>query len=98
MPLGTKAYLSALYMPAAHYLPYAATQRFSPLVLDYLKNTEALDGLYTYRPDAAGLAQALEARKQYPVNRAALVEVLNDQYQHLPVEHKAHDSIALLAD
>ncbi len=67
-------------------------------MLDYLKNTKALDGRYTYRPDAAGLAQALEARKQYPVNRAALVEVLNDQYQHLPAEPKVNEGIALLAD
>jgi bacillithiol biosynthesis cysteine-adding enzyme BshC len=84
-------------LPTAHYLPYRATRRFSPLVLDYLAGADALSPFYNYSPDAAGLAKAIEARRRHPVDRSALVKVLQGQYEHLPPEQKATDHIALLA-
>jgi bacillithiol biosynthesis cysteine-adding enzyme BshC len=67
-------------------------------VLDYLKGSEFLKDLYTFAPNASGLAGAVVARKQYPVDREVLVQVLQDQYRQLPVEHKVEDAIALLAE
>lgn len=83
-------------MPNAHYLPYAATRRFSPLVLDYLEGKESLERLYTFRPDAEGLKQAIEVRKNYPVDRKMLVQVLREQYNHLPYKQEVDDAIARL--
>lgn len=70
----------------AHHLDYRDSRRFSELVLDYLDADPALASFHQFRPDAEGLKQALEARKQYPVDRELLVSVLQDQYQHLPLE------------
>jgi bacillithiol biosynthesis cysteine-adding enzyme BshC len=85
-------------MPTSCYLPYAATRRFSPLVLDYLDNNKALAPFYEFRPDASGLDKAIEARRNFKVDRRVLVEVLKEQYQHLPEEEKVERAIQLLLD
>jgi len=82
----------------AHYLPYRATRRFSALVLDYLSGADALADLSAFPPDAAGLAAAIEARRQFPVDRRTLVDVLQRQYRHLPLEEPAEANIAALAE
>ena len=66
-------------------------------MLDYLDGDEALSGFYNFRPDSKGLADAIEERRRYPVDRAALVEVLQRQYSHLPFEQATEDNIAALA-
>lgn len=85
-------------MPKAHYLPYRATRRFSPLVLDYLDGADTLSAHYSFKPDAAGLAAAVEARRQYPVDRDTLAGVLYAQYRHLPYEKATEENIARLKE
>jgi bacillithiol biosynthesis cysteine-adding enzyme BshC len=70
-------------MPTAQYLPYGATQRFSALVLDYLDGKSALQDLYSFAPDEAGIAAAIEARQGFGVDRQTLVNLLREQYSHL---------------
>lgn len=84
-------------MPTAYHLPYAATRRFTSLVTDYLDGRPALAGLHVFRPDAAGLAQAIEARRDFPINRKTLTEVLHQQYRYLPQEVKVDEAIEALA-
>jgi bacillithiol biosynthesis cysteine-adding enzyme BshC len=85
-------------MPQPHYLPYAATQRFSPLVLDYLAGKDSLQNLYSFRPNATGLKEAIGARTKFRVDRRTLVTVLQEQYNHLPYKAEADTAIASLGD
>lgn len=59
----------------AKYISYQETGSFSKLVLDYINNEEQLRAFYSYRPDMAGLANAME-RRNFLGNRATLVQVL----------------------
>ncbi len=85
-------------MLQASYLPYADTHSFSQLVLDYLSGAETLREFYPYRPDAAGIAEAIAARKAFPTNRLLLAATLRSQYESLPQEEKVSSNIDLLED
>lgn len=80
------------------HIPYADTHHFSALVNDYLSGMPDLQSFYSYRPDAAGVAAAIAARKDFKTDRATLVTVLQRQYQHLPEEAAVTDNIARLAN
>ncbi len=80
----------------ARHLSLAATRRFSPLVLDYLAGNVAIEPLYTFTPDALGLAKAIAARKDFTVDRHTLAEVLYAQYRHLPHEAATENAINAL--
>ena len=78
------------------YLPYSETGYFSSLVNDYLANKPELQKFYNYRPDAEGLAKAIEARKSFQVNRTLLCNTLEKQYAGLETSDKVKDNIQLL--
>ncbi len=78
------------------HVPYADTGYFSHLVTDYLKDDPNVQQFYHYRPDSEGLAQAIAARAQYPVNRQVLTDVLKKQYAKLPKYGKTEENIELL--
>lgn len=80
----------------AHYLPIKETGYFSALVKDYLDATPALQSFYTFSPDDQGLAEAIQQRKQYPVDRSVLVSVLQDQYARLEPIEAVQQNISLL--
>lgn len=79
-------------------IPYKNTGYFSDLVNDYLEGKPSLDELHTFRPDDAGLDKAIEARKQFPVNRALLVDALEEQYDGFVIHESVAENIAALAD
>ena len=79
------------------HIPYADTHYFSALVTGYLADEPSLQPFYHYRPDAHGIHQAIEQRKQFKTDRKALVNVLQRQYQSLPEETAVSRNIALLA-
>jgi bacillithiol biosynthesis cysteine-adding enzyme BshC len=79
-----------------HCIPYAATKRFTPLVVDYLAQVEALRELYTYTPDIAGLRKAAEARAFDPASRLALCAALADQYKGMALPDAVRDNLAAL--
>lgn len=62
------------------YIPYQDTHSFSKLATDYIAGRETLNGFYSFAPDKKGLQQAIEIRKNFPVNRELLVRVLEKQY------------------
>ena len=79
----------------AKYISYQETGSFSKLVLDYINNEEQLKAFYSYRPDMAGLAEALEKR-HFIGDRNTLVEGLKNQYQHLTPNKSVSKNIELL--
>ena len=94
--LPSRPYLHPL--PEAYYLPYSATRRFSNLVIDYLQGSENVATFFSYSPDESGIMAAVNDRKQFPVNRAALCEVLYEQYKNFPDTESVLENIALLKD
>lgn len=77
-------------------ISHQATTFFSPLNVDYLAGHERLQPLYNFTPDDEGLSKAIEARKQFPVNRQILVDVLKKQYSNYPMRKEVSDNIELL--
>ena len=85
--------------PQWHYLPLVQTRRFSPLVLDYLEQKEFIASFFSHPPKLASISDVLRQRSDFPAsNRAALCEVLKDQYAELGAEHSAWESIEQLKD
>lgn len=78
------------------YVSYPETGFFSHLVNDYLTNNPNIQTFYAYTPDEAGLAKAINERKNYPVNRQVLVDVLYRQYQNLEISAQTSVNIDLL--
>lgn len=72
----------------AEKIPYKQTGSFSRLVLDYLDDSASLKEFYNYSPDAEGLRKAVTDRKNFPVNRKLLVEVLSEQYKDIEKSDK----------
>ena len=77
----------------AEKIPYKQTGSFSRLILDYLDDAAPLKDFYNYRPDAEGLKKATADRKNFPVKRELLVEVLKEQYKHIETADKARTNI-----
>lgn len=69
----------------ATYIDYKTTGSFSPTVISYLENDIALQPFYSYRPDLDGFRQLLQHKKNTG-KRSILTEVLNAQYEKLPVK------------
>jgi bacillithiol biosynthesis cysteine-adding enzyme BshC len=80
-----------------HTVNYADTKRFAPIVEDYLAEAPWLRPLYRFRPDRAGILQAIQERTFPAEQRAALVEVLHRQYKDLPIGEAVRTNLDLLA-
>ncbi len=78
------------------YVPYNETGYFSRLVTDYTSHNKALKPFYEFTPDSAGLEKAIQARQNYPVDRAVLTGILQRQYAHLPELEAVNKNIELL--
>jgi bacillithiol synthase len=66
-------------------LPYHQAGPFSKIVLDYLNESPAIQPFYAHPVSTEGMRAAIRARKQSPVNRDLLVDVLRKQYQDMPL-------------
>ena len=64
--------------------------------LSYINLEPFLKDFYTYTPTLESFAQAIEDRKNKPVDRPLLVEVLNDNYQHIETTEVQKNNIAAL--
>jgi len=89
---------SKLVPASITYLPYSDTGYFSKLITDYLKNEPGLKEFYTYPFNTEGISAAIQERKKHPVNREALVQTLNHQYQHLSKHQNVENNLSLLAN
>ncbi len=61
-------------------LPYRQANHFTKIILDYLDHGESLRSFYAHSPSLQGVQKAIEARKNFPVNRKVLVAELEKQY------------------
>jgi bacillithiol biosynthesis cysteine-adding enzyme BshC len=64
-------------------IPLGATGQINKLTADYLDAKEELSGLYRWDLSMKAAAGIIEERKKYPVNRALLVQGLQEQYRQL---------------
>ena len=80
------------------HVPYRETGYFSKLVTDYIADEPAIRPFYRLAPTAAGVAQAIQQRSNFPVNRPVLVAALNRQYTNLTIHPKAAANINSLLD
>jgi bacillithiol biosynthesis cysteine-adding enzyme BshC len=78
------------------YVPYKATGYFSTLVNDYLSQNAGTKPFYNFTPDANGIAEAIEQRSKFNVNRKTLVAALTRQYAALQEHAKSTANIQLL--
>ena len=82
----------------ATYLPYIDTGAFAPVVTDYLAGKPSLKEFYRYNANLDGIKAAIEARKQYPFNRALLVAELTRQYSAITTTEKVKANIRALSN
>lgn len=79
----------------AKYISYQDTHSFSKLVLDYVNDVDFLKSYYSYRPDLAGLKQAIDARN-FVGSREILIHALKRQYTGIQVNKAVTHNIDLL--
>lgn len=77
-------------------IPHQATTFFSALNTDYLAGKEELKPFYDFSPDDEGLKKAIAQRRQFPVNRKVLTDVLRKQYSNYALRKEVSDNIDLL--
>jgi bacillithiol biosynthesis cysteine-adding enzyme BshC len=77
-------------------IPYRQTGTFTKIVVDYIDQAVALKPFYSYPPNLQGIQKAIEARKQFPTNRRALVDALTKQYDGVKGD-KVEENIAALS-
>ncbi len=77
-------------------LPYRQTLSFSKIVLDYIDQSPELKSFYSHTPTLAGIQKAIDARKQFPTDRAQLVLQLKKQYEGVEVHERVKKNIESL--
>jgi len=77
-------------------LPYRQTGYFSRIITDYLDQADTLKPFYTHGVTPEGLRESLQARQKAPVDRAALVSALEEQYTGIPEAPKVRENIRRL--
>lgn len=80
----------------AERIPYSETGSFSKIVLDYLGDAAALKPFYQFSPDIEGIKKAVAERKNFPVNRPLLSDVLQKQYKGIDTSPKLKANLAAL--
>ena len=80
-----------------HHSTYAATRRFSQLVLDHIAGDAFLEQFQRYAPTPEGLRKAAAERLFPAESRQALVKALHDQYNGIDTSGAVADSLHLLA-
>ncbi|CAN5473366.1 bacillithiol biosynthesis cysteine-adding enzyme BshC [soil metagenome] len=78
------------------YLPYSKTSYFSGITIDYINGDERLHPFYKYPINIDGIKQSIDARRQFPQQKAVLVEELQKQYNGLGLTQAVNDNILLL--
>ena len=79
-----------------HPIPYRATGRFSPIVVDHVVGSPELRAFLSFTPDRTGLAAAMAARRFDPGLRATLCSVLEDQYAGVAVDKAVRENLDAL--
>jgi bacillithiol biosynthesis cysteine-adding enzyme BshC len=83
-------------MFAAEHIPYAETNAFTRIILDYLKQAEGLKPFYSEPATVEGVKSTLKKKQHQPIERKLLVEVLQKQYQIVQANEQVTKNIASL--
>ena len=76
--------------------PYADTNYFTPIILDYLRNDQQLEQFYRHKPDIEGIRAAIDSRKNFSTNRELLVTELVKIYNGREAGNKTGENIERL--
>jgi bacillithiol biosynthesis cysteine-adding enzyme BshC len=79
------------------HLSYGQTNSFSKIVSDYLSGAENIKPFYSSSPSIEGVKEIIDKKKQQPVNRQMLVEVLKQQYESVASTDAVRKNIEALA-
>ncbi|MBL4593520.1 MAG: bacillithiol biosynthesis BshC [Flavobacteriales bacterium] len=79
-------------------IPYQETGYFSKLMSDYLEEKEQLKPFYNHYCDIDSFVTIIEERRQNPINRTILVEVLIQQYDNVETSEKTKTNIKNLSN
>lgn len=77
-------------------IPYRATGRFAPVILDYLDAVPELREFYRWSADEDGMHAAAQARKFDPASRRTLCDALDRQYAQMEVQPQVRANLDLL--
>lgn len=78
-------------------IDYSKISAISFKDLSYIKLEPFLKDFYTYSPDISSFSKVIEDRKDFPVDRALLVDVLSESYNKIdptPLQSKNIESLA----
>jgi bacillithiol biosynthesis cysteine-adding enzyme BshC len=81
---------------SAHVVPYQQTGFYTPIVLDYLKQSTTIQPFFSFTPTVDGIKEAIEQKKNQAVDRKLLVEVLQQQYAPLSKTEAVSNNLNLL--
>lgn len=76
---------------------YQQTGYFSKLIIDYLNGDEKLSSFYNLPFNIESFVQLIDQRKSMPINRVALVESLQTQYQGVAISELTNSNILKLS-
>lgn len=79
-----------------HYIPFAETGYFSPLIADFLSGRAPLRSFYEYNPAGPDFRQAMLVKSGQPLRRDILADALYHQYQGLEIREEVRANIGLL--
>ena len=82
--------------PNVTHISYHDTHAFTPIVLDYIDQKQALQPFYAHSPNIQGITAAIEQRKKYATPRTVLVQALQQQYQQLEPDDTVNNNIQKL--
>lgn len=80
------------------YIDHRSTHSFSALVLDYLDQLPELKPFYAHVPELEGIRNAISEKQNQPIDRRTLVDVLKEQYRHLPQVDQVSGNIEALLE
>ena len=79
-----------------YFIPFDEIPQLSSRDKAYANSDKALRPFYKYEVNIESFAQVIEDKKQKPVNRSVLVEVLKEQYEDLATTKMVEQNIAAL--
>lgn len=78
------------------YIPYQQTDYYSKTIIDYLEEKDTLRPFYMHPVSIDGIKAAIQQRQAFPQQRNVLVNILQQQYEGLPLSSKTAANIELL--
>lgn len=76
---------------------YQQTGYFSKLIIDYLNGDKKITSFYSFPFNIESFAQLIDQRKSMPINRVALVESIQTQYQGVAISELTNSNILKLS-